>query len=549
MTDLESIIKDCVKVVHEYNSISSIVNGNNSILVNEEKESVLLSKDKYFVRNYINSSLEIIASAKFGDYKSKVSDSMKARLVDNISLSKRVLARLLEDIESIIYKDERAISFDFLEENKSESLANIIHKFNNLLKSESKNPHSSVLSYIANHYYNNLYQPGESRLCKEIYFIMMANIKLSLLGRKILFSNRDEAEREQISTKDIKYPLNTDFKLNCIENIKTAEVSSNSDILSLIGVNTISNNSETPDIASSSSIDSIQSSYKNTYDKELIVFYGEYEKSDIVNDEEFIYSLKNLQSDSIISGDSGINKAYVSKTKTIARFKNEELVEDYISPISLKNNKMKCYNWIDIYDSDSTVATNDVLILVKKFNKYMVFYGFKLIDNLQLIDPELIKVDSIFTERMDNVYKNNLNEMIPALYSNKSKINRDLGIFVPVKMGNVRHRMIEYLKKYTRIQDKTQNTDNLIEILFNSIYEEIWHKTPKINNFSDEFYLTFYASVSRMVFKMRKDIMDRYNIMKDFETAKKEMTMLLEKVEKNIMKIDNNLYTIYKITN
>lgn len=549
---MDSIVRDCVKVVSEYNNISSVVNGTNSVLVNEIGLDVLLSKDNYFIRNYINSSLDIIANAKTGDYKSKVSDSMKAKLVDSISVAKKVLSKLLEDVGSIIYKEERAKSFTFIEENSKESITNVVNKFNSVLKTEGANVDSSVPAYIANHYYNNLYQEeAASRdINKVICFIMMANIKLTLLKRKILFADRPEEKEEikDMEVKDIKYPLNIDFKLNSIPALQTRVVEEEKDILEALNINTsLGGESKFKDIQGLMS--SIQQSYKSTYDKSLITMYGEYEKSDIVSEEEFIYSLKNLQSDTIISGDSGINTSYVAKTKTISRFKNEELVEDYISPISLKNNKMKCYNWIDIYDSQAEASVNDILILVKKFDKYMIFYGFRLLDNLQLLEPELINVDVNFTKKMDSVYENNLNEMIPDLYSDKSKINKDLGIFTPVKMGNIRHRMIEYLKKYNRIQDKTQNTDNLIEILFNSIYEEIWHKTPKINNFSDEFYLTFYSSISRMVFKMRKDIMDRYNIMKDYETAKPEMTSLLEKVEKNIMKIDNNLYTIYKITN
>ena len=547
---MDSIVRDCVKVVGEYNNISSVVNGTNSVLVNEIRLDVLLSKDNYFIRNYINSSLDIIANAKSGDYKSKVSDSMKAKLVDNISVAKKVLSKLLEDVGSIIYKEERARSFTFIEENSKESITNVVNKFNSILKTEGANANSSVPAYIANHYYNNLYQEETTNIDinKVICFIMMANIKLTLLKRKILFSDRPKEEREDIEVKDIKYPLNIDFKLSSIPALQTRVVEEEKDILDALSINT-SLDAESKFKNIHGLMASIQKSYKSTYDKSLITMYGEYEKSDIVSEEEFIYSLKNLQSDSIISGESGINTSYVAKTKTISRFKNEELVEDYISPISLKNNKMKCYNWIDIYDSQAEASVNDVLILVKKFDKYMIFYGFRILDNLQLLEPELINVDVSFTKKMDNAYENNLNEMIPDLYSDKSKINKDLGIFTPVKMGNVRHRMIEYLKKYNRIQDKTQNTDNLIEILFNSIYEEIWDKTPKINNFSDEFYLTFYSSISRMVFKMRKDIMDRYNIMKDFETAKPEMTSLLEKVEKNIMKIDNNLYTIYKITN
>lgn len=545
---MDSIVRDCVKVVGEYNNISSVVNGTNSVLVNEIGLDVLLSKDNYFIRNYINSSLDIIANAKSGDYKSKVSDSMKAKLVDNISIATKVLYKLLEDVGSIIYKEERAKSFTFIEDNSKESITNVINNFNSLLKSEGLNADSSVPAYIANHYYNNLYQEEavSRNVNKVTYFIMMANIKLTLFKRKILFSDRPE--KENLEVKDIKYPLNIDFKFNSIQTLQTRVVENERDILDALNINTsLDDDGQFKDIHGL--MTSIRQSYKSTYDKRLITMYGEYEKSDIVSEEEFIYSLKNLRNDSIISGDSGINTSYVAKTKTISRFKNVELVEDYISPISLKNNKMKCYNWVNIYDSQAEAATSDVLILVKKFDRYMIFYGFRLVDNLQLLEPELINVDVSFTKKMDGMYENNLNEMIPDLYSDKSKINRDLGIFTPVKMGNIRHRMIEYLKKYNRIQDKTQNTDNLIEILFNSIYEEIWHKTPKINNFSDEFYLTFYSSISRMVFKMRKDIMDRYNIMKDFETAKSEMTSLLEKVEKNIMKIDNNLYTIYKITN
>jgi hypothetical protein len=108
--------------------------------------------------------------------------------------------------------------------------------------------------------------------------------------------------------------------------------------------------------------------------------------------------------------------------------------------------------------------------------------------------------------------------------------------------------MLEMLKSYVRNQNKIENTDYLIKVLFDSIYNEIWHKTPKNSNFSDEFFITFYSSVSRMVFKVRKDIMDRYSIMKDYESVKSVMIDVLEKLEKNISKTDSNIYNIYKIT-
>ncbi len=543
---MEYIVVDCAKIINEYNSISSIVNGKDSILINEVSKEEMLNKGKYFVKRYVQSSLDIIRNAKFGDYKSKVSDSMKLKLISIIDLAKNILIKLSEEIESIIYKEEYELANKFIEEHKNSSSYEIIEDFNKILQTENEKS-SFTAGYISNHYFND----KSKEEYEMVRFIMNANIKLHTYNRKLLFSNRP-LEFEKNVVRNLEYPLNTDFRL-FVNDIYKSEIETLSDIFKELGVNSsLDSDKKIIDMGLSELQElfrSIQDNYKLAYGKELIILRGEYSKSDIINDEEFIYSLKNLQNDITISAESGINKQYVEKTKTISRFKNKELVEEYFSPLSLKNNKMTCYNYIDVYDYSPAYCDSHIVIFIKKFDKYQIFKNIQLFQNLQLLNPDLIKIDNEYTTSLDDRYKNELGEMIPGLYTNKASSNADLGIFIPVKMGNIRHRMIEYLKKYVRVQDKTKNTDTLIQILFNSIYEEIWEKTPKISNFSDEFYITFYASVSRMVFKMRKDIMDRYNIMKDFDSSKDEMVSLLEKVEKNIMKIDNNLYTIYKITN
>lgn len=550
--ELEKILKVLVNSIEEFNNISENVNGRDAITLPPYENDV---NSMYLIRRYIISCDEYINVSKKSDYKSMVSETMKRKFIDVTDNTKEVIKNSLKYINNFIHKTESIEVNEFIKNKEN------LQKFNEILI--KSHPDSMVAAYISNHIMNDEnYTDMDKNI---ILFIMNSNIKLKALNRQILCnyvdtnnSNTVESKVNTYISKKVKYDLYTDFRFqNLCDSLYLNYKDSNcvNEILSFLKLN-ISfksfNGEENIDISDELFLNECIESYKNTYNKNLYICIGEHKSYNKLNKEgnlrDFVYSIKNITNSEIISSESGINKKYVEKTTTISK----DIEEDYLSPISLVNNSFIIHNWVDIYQSSIEDLNGDILCLVFRKNILgeniiQVCGLFPLYKNLQLFQPDLNTVDAIVVNNVNKSSLDNLSTMIPSLYNNKKDMS-DLGIFEPVKVGNIRHRMLEMLKLYVRNQNKIENTDYLIRVLFDSIYNEIWHKTPKSSNFSDEFFITFYSSVSRMVFKVRKDIMDRYSIMKDYESVKSVMIDVLEKLEKNISKADSNIYNIYKIT-
>ncbi len=532
---MDNLLNTCIDIVHNFNSISSAVNGADAEIIIQFEN---VSDSLYDIYNYIEYVKTSIFSSKGSDYKSRVSESMKNKFNEFVEESKEKINKCLVDSEQFLYDYEKKLAFEFAEDFKSKNINDKIISFNELLKKEHKQ--SFVSSYIANNIYNSNISANTDN--KDLIFIMQSNIKLQKMNNKLLFDFRPDSISKNEFIKKIEYPLFINF--NILENDKI--ISKLSELVEMLNIGKVEQNITTESSETHKLFSSLCKSWRMNYSNDLHIFYGEYETEGICDKNEFIYNIENLSSGVVVDSLSGINKQYIEKTKTISRFSNEELRENYISVLSLNKNSFTCYNYIDTFENSAEKASGDVLVVVKKLYGYQVFKMFKVYNNIQLFNPDIISIDNNYTVNKNINYVNNLSKMTPSLYSEKK--SNDLSIFVPVKIGNIRHRMLESLKKYVRIQDKIENTNILINIIFSSIYDEILNKMSKDKKLGDEFYMTFYTSISRMVFKLRKDIMDRYNIMKDYDSAKSEMIAILEKSEKNIVKIDNNLHTINNIT-
>lgn len=536
--DLEKILQSAIKSIEEYNSISENVNGRDAMILPpyEKNKDYNNTVEMYSIKRYLNSCDEYIQNSKKSTYKSMVSESMKRKFIDITENTKLIIKDHLKSIDDFIYEKE-SLEVDAFVKNKEG-----IQKFNEIL--DKSHPDSMVSTYIANYIMNDENNTGAE---KEIMtFIMNSNIKLKILNRKILCN--DINKNTEILVKKVKYNLYSDFRFQNIcdsSYINLKEENGVDSILSFLNININNSSYKNTNLRDENFLNECINTYKNTYGKKLYIVVGDH-NNNVVKD--IVYSIKNITSSDLISSDSGINKRYVEKTTTISK----DLEENYLSSISLINNTFTIHNWIDIYDASINDLNGDVLCLVFRKNTngddmLQICSTFALYKNLQLFQPDLNIIDTILVNNINKTSIDNLSEMIPSLYNNKKDMT-DLGIFESVKIGHIRHRMIEMLKSYKRNQNKIENTDYLISVLFDSIYNEIWHKTPKNSNFSDEFFITFYSTVSRMVFKVRKDIMDRYSIMKDYDSAKSVMIDILEKLEKNISKADSNIYNIYKIT-
>jgi hypothetical protein len=545
--ELEKILKVLVNSIEEFNNISENVNGRDAIILPPYENK---TDDMYLIRRYIISCDEYIHTTQKSDYKSMVSETMKRKFIDVTDKTKEIIKISSDYINDFIYRAESLEVKSFIANKEN------LQKFNEVLN--TSHPDSMVATYIANNIMNEE-DSVEDRLLT--LFIMNSNIKLKALNKKILCNISKQVAKsnsKEIVTnyKKVKYDLYTDFKFqNLCESVYLNSKNSNivSDILEFLKINISMKSNQNTDIRDELFLHECIDSYKNTYNKNLYICIGDHKSyigKKVTNDLErdFVYSIKNITNAEIINAESGINKKYVEKTTTISK----DIEENYLSPISLVHNSFTIHNWLDIYEANLDELNGDVLCLVFRKNKQgddivQVCGLFSLYKNLQLFQPELNHADTIVVNNVNKTSLDNLSSMIPSLYNNKKDMS-DLGIFESVKIGHIRHRMLEMLKLYVRNQNKIENTDYLIKVLFDSIYNEIWHKTPKTSNFSDEFFITFYSSVSRMVFKVRKDIMDRYSIMKDYESVKSVMIDVLEKLEKNISKTDSNIYNIYKIT-
>lgn len=546
--DLEKILQSAIKSIEEYNNISENVNGRDAIVLPPYEKSKEYNKysgvdvEMYIIKRYLSSCDEYIQNSKKSTYKSMVSESTKRKFIDITESTKLIIKDHLKSINDFIYKAESLEVDEFIKKKEN------IQKFNEILS--KSHPDSMSPTYIANYIMND---ENNTDADKEIMtFIMNSNIKLKVLNRRILCN--DINKNTEIAVKKVKYHLYSDFRFQNICDsyyINLKEENGVDSVLSFLKININTDSYKNLNIRDENFLNECINAYKKTYGKKLYIAIGDHislNSSVNKNMNDIVYSIKNITNSDIINSDSGINRMYVEKTTTISK----DLEENYLSPISLINNTFIIHNWIDVYDSSVNDLNGDVLCLVFRKNIngeniLQICSTFALYRNLQLFQPDLSIVDTVVVNNINKSSLDNLSTMIPSLYNNKKDMS-DLGIFESVKIGHIRHRMIEMLKPYKRNQNKIENTDYLISILFDSIYNEIWHKTPKNSNFSDEFFITFYSTVSRMVFKVRKDIMDRYSIAKDYDSAKSIMIDILEKLEKNISKADSNIYNIYKIT-
>lgn len=548
-------------IVNIFNSISIAVNGGNADILNiydddlksEDELDIIYGYTKYISHlNFLKKNLE---SAKKGDYKSQVSERMKLQLINSIDITKNNITQQVEEMGEQLSVIEINYSNRINEiKNKDE----IIQTFNAI-----------CYKFIA---VESLLPIMIIRECKDLNLakILSVNLKLIIYKKKPIEIRKFEKVVNYSNgindIKNITYPkfLKFDKILNRSKDIRYLNIEYEGEEL----VETDSNEEKerkkciainallSKGMGRNLDFESLDDIYKTSTSK-LINKWREDNsiQSTIiillnVVDKDFIYTLDNiLNSENSNRNDkiSGITKQYVEKTNTIFPEDKSKGVF-YISPISIK--KAEVFGVEDIMEQtyDYLVNTNIVIIKINEnsiFRKSGIYSNIKLIDSMDLINPQLFNVNNELYRNINNYSIDKIKNSIEEIVKNRDR--GDMNVFIPVKLSDIRSLILEKLKPYKRNENKLENTNHLISILFSSIYEAIWNKTPKTKSFSDEFYITFYASVNRLVFKSRKDIMDKYNFMRSFENAKEVVMDVLEKMEKNILKADEMITIKYNL--
>jgi hypothetical protein len=551
-------------IIEIFNSISIAVNGSNADILSkyEKIHSMDISENEYIEQidfdklreiydytnylSFLNFSKKNIDNAKIGEYKSQVSERMKMQLINSIEITKTNIIQEININKILLEEKEESFSYNFLKIHldKKESEDNIIKLFNYICKHflkiyselpsviirifsvESKNYSiSHILKLNLQLILNNL-RPVEVRKYKRVvdsvseYIVKKIEYpkyfcfnKIFMKNNDIKFKNLKNYEGELKENNIINYLLKLAFG-------KDVEFGTNNmnDKLNLLKEWSVKNNT-------------------------IIIILN-------TDNKDYIYNIKNLLgSDSNNSSQnsseiSGITKEYVLKTNTIKDSIDGE-VEDYISPISIQIANI--YNYVDIMESEYKDLDRDIVILRidKNLKKSTMHYGIKIINNMELLNPQLFNLNSVINNHLYEYSITNIKQSIEDI-----KVNReDMNVFTPVKLSDIRANVLSELKDYKRHENKLENTNKIIHIIFNSIYKAIWSKTPKTKDFNDEFYMTFYASINRLVFKARKDFMDRYNLMRNFESTKEVVMDILEKMEKNILKSDEMITIKYNLIN
>jgi len=543
MADIISKVND---IIDKYNSISTAVNGPDGTGLPFIDNSTASSL--YDISSNIDSSLYILKNSELGLYKSRASETLKKKLettknesIISLDSELQVVKKNIEDME----EEQSDIFLEFFKQNIENNPDGIMKEYNNILNTYHS---KSLTKVLIIHKIKNHYKEGVSeQIYKRVYnllHMMITNIKLNHFKLR-LFSFKTKSENKE-NTKKIIYPPHMDFKLPFLnDNGEEGAVSSDESNLINILTEILGISLETIEKLSVEDIlNKVMYKYEDKF-KENMVFI----LINISSNKDYVFSIKNIISDSAaaIKPESGITPKYIEVTSTISK----DLEEYYVSPLSIDNYKATIYNYFDLYDASYYDMTSKVCIILRqpKSNSfiYKIFKPFDLIANPQVLNPDLISIDSKLTLEYGEECIKALNGMIPTLYDNKEN-SEDMKVYTPVKIGNIRHTAIQKLASYQRDQDKIQNTDKLIQIIFDSIYEEVLKKYGDGAEWNEEFYSAFYTAISRLVFKVRKDIMDRYYIAKNVEGAKEVVSDIINKMEKNISKADANMYHIYKIT-
>ncbi len=549
---LQSIekINEIVKI---FNSISVAVNGPSADILNfYEKDLKKVDDELYEFTKYISHLhflKKSIEGTKQGDYKSQVSERMKMQLINSIDITKNNINEELEKIETELIKVETTHANNILNTKNNNEIITLFNK-----ACEKFIPMQSFLPATV----------IKECLDENLKKILSLNLKLILAKQRPIEIRKYEkvVDYKVSDVKKIIYPKFMRFEkiFQRCANIKYTNININDEDKELykdkeakwkecMAINNLLNkaigaNLEFDTIDDLYKTDSIQLLKHRKPEDSIIIFLKTKEK-------DFIYTLNNILDKNEIDEDnrkiSGITKKYVERTNTIFPGDKSDGVF-YISPLSIK--KCEIVGYVDIIEQSYDFLTNMNVIIVKineeyTFTKSGVYDNIKLIDCLELINPLMFNKGMETIRTINNYSIGKINQSIEEIANGRDR--GDMNIFTPVKISNIRALVLEKLKLYKRNENKVENTDNIINILFSSIYEAIWKKTPKTKDFSDEFYITFYASINRLVFKARKDIMDRYNTMRNFESAKEVVMDVLEKMEKNILKADEMITIKYNL--
>lgn len=565
------VIEKINNIIDIFNSISIAVNGSGADTIskyeintatedlnifNEYKEDIveLYNYNQYL--SFLQFSKKNIDSAKKGDYKSQVSERMKIQLINSIDITKSNIMNEIHNISIILENKEQKYAEEILSMYSTKKIEedNIIQLFNNICKTFLK---------IQSLFPSIIIKTFEEQKINKIFKLNLSLIISNL--RPLEVRKYDKAvEIKETLFKKITYPkyfnfnkifLKTDYKLSTLDKEVSGSLEKINNEIEVINyfltkalsIDLTINKEVSGSLENKTLLHTIESHISGLSDKlKPIIIFLKTESKD------YIYITKNLLESEEVSNSreiSGITKEYVNKTNTIIPHDSKDLegVEEYISPISIKESFI--YNYIDIMESKYKSLEKELIIIRidKNLKKSTMFYNLKLLDCLELLNINLFNVNSILNNQ---IYDYSIYKIKESIEDNINLINKgDMNVFNPVKMSDIRANVLAGLKDYKRDENKLENTNKIIKLIFNSIYKSIWQKTPKTKDFNDEFYITFYASINRLVFKARKDFMDRYNIMRNYDSAKEIVMDILEKMEKNILKADEMITIKYRLIN
>jgi hypothetical protein len=224
--------------------------------------------------------------------------------------------------------------------------------------------------------------------------------------------------------------------------------------------------------------------------------------------EQFSFSID------IKSHATGINPDFIHDTETIKTGSG-----NYVSPLDIRSCKVE--NWIDLCETSSEDIHLDLWIVVCKQTGKKIYHS-KLYNSLHFLSLEYESIN-------------------PEIQVSKQEVQpRDT--YSKVTLPDIIIRLKKYIKNFKRLDNKTENTDNLERLLANVIYEEF-----KSKHHTKESLLSARMGSETIAFSERKTLTDMYSGMSN-ETIQVLLESLVKKLKSKIEKLNDVVRTSYVIT-
>ena len=560
----EESVKKLIKKLDKYNN--SIIINDYKFSMKDDLKNIEITKILKLIKNIIKLynllvyHMQIINEIDIFDKKILMSDTSK----NNINKNK---LHILD-----IYK----IHSNNINNNNIKIIDTIIYNINLLIiPAEFNNNINSIVSFIDS--INNYFHKHLELIDFYILFINSIKSKNDIMDDYIFIINEKNKSlllQHELEKKNIKYNSNNVFNLTFNKEKKENKKLKND-------IHTIKNNLNIVKTFNKFKLDKQYLSLVDLFDNYNINAPAKYftnsdskKKLDNINKvlidhenknkqkvifviveckKDFIsYNIQNLLNNNIkVEKLSGINENYLKKTNTILESKNDQSDNVYISNIQ----KINIINSaIDINNKSNSIIAdynsyNSKIILIHTFDN-------KTYNTLSHSDiNHSIKFKDIYSliKNQPNYNIENYNSLLESNILNsietKSILDEyhktmqfDINSYNLENTLQIKNSIMDDIYKQIKLKFTFENKNIIVDMILNIIVDNIskYIKNKNKIEYDSETYMTYIFSVSSLMNKFKKDIIDNYN-----DNILDNLDTLIDGIYNKILKINDNVVDKY----